>query len=362
MGAAVLPVDANWGECLVPPAAVPRAMEAEVQRVVGAVPDWLPRLAPCPWLVRTLAVLIGRPLAYAPDTLCDLISLVVSQDNSCRYCYGVQRAVLRIYGFSDREIDALLREFHVAKVSPSDRAALEFARRLTRANPRPGRREFDEVVRAGMRREAVLEVAAVAASSNFANRLSTFLALPPESLERLPATPMFRLVRPLIAWRMRHRRALPTPPPVPNDGPCAAVVAALGDSPTAPMLRRIIDDAWASDVLPRRTKALILGVVGRALGCAHAEREARAFLAAEGFGSSDELDEVFTTLRSPRLDAREARLVPFARETVRYQPAAIQERLRAVVHGFTAEEILEAVGMLALANAVCRLSVVLDAC
>jgi hypothetical protein len=105
----------------------------------------------------------------------------------------------------------------------------------------------------------------------------------------------------------------------------------------------------------------MLGVIGRALGCAHAEREGRAVLAADGFAPV-EMDEVFTTLRSARLDAREARLVPFARETVRYQPAAIQERLRGVVDGFTPEETLEAVGVLALANAVCRLSVVLDAC
>jgi AhpD family alkylhydroperoxidase len=305
--------------------------------------------------------LIERPLAYAPAPLCDLVSLVVTQDNSCRYCYGVQRALLRIHGYSERDIDDLLGEMHVAKMAPADRAALEFARRLTRGNPRPGGPEFEAVVRAGMPREAVLEVAAVVASANFANRLSTFLALPPDSLERLPAAPMFRFVRPLVAWRMRHRRAQPTPPPVPNDGPCAAVVAALGDSPTAPMLRRIIDDAWASDVLPRRTKALIRGVIGRALGCAHAERESRAFLATEGFTASA-LDDVFTTLHSPRLDAREARLVPFARETVRYQPGTIQERLRAVTAGFTAEETLEVVGVLALANAVCRLSVVLDAC
>jgi len=361
MGAAVLPLDAEWGECLVPATAVPPEMEAAVRRAYGAVPGWLGRLAPCGWIVRTLMAFHARPLAYAPDTLCDLVSLVVSQDNSCRYCYGVQRAVLRIHGFSDETIDRLLRDFHVAETSPADRAALEFARRLTRATPRPGRAELDAVVEAGMRREAVVEVAAVAAAANFFNRLSTFLALPPEPFARMPERPAFRLLRPLLAWRMRRRPAEPVREPVPRDGPCAAVVAALGDAPIAATLRRVFDDAWASDVLPRRTKALVLGVVGRALGCPHAERESRDFLAGEGFAPA-ELDEVFATLRCPRLDPREARLVPFARETVRYQPVAIQERLRRVAEGFAPEETIETVGILALANAVCRLSVVLDAC
>ena len=60
--------------------------------------------------------------------------------------------------------------------------------------------------------------------------------------------------------------------------------------------------------------------------------------------------------------SREARLVPFARETVRYQPAAIQRRMRELARGLSPEEVLEAVGIAALANAVCRMSVVIDAC
>jgi AhpD family alkylhydroperoxidase len=361
MGAAAVLSDAGWGECLVPEVPVPPALGAEVRRALGAVPGWLPRFAPCPWLVRATTALVGKPLAYAPLPLCDLVAIVVSQDNSCRYCYGVQRAILRIYGYRDEQLDRLLRDFHVADLPPAERAALDFARRVTRADPRPGRAEFEAVVRAGMSREAVAEVAAVAAAGAFTNRVSTLLALPPESLERVVANPMFGLVRPLIAWRLKPRPVRPMPPPAPNDGPCAPVVAALGRSPVAHVLRRVVDEAWASPILPQRTKALVLAVIGRTLGCATGEAEARAFLAADGLPPGA-LDEVLATLHSPALDAREARLVPFARETVRYQPAAIQDRCRDVLRGFTPEETLESVGVLALANAMCRLSVVLDAC
>lgn len=350
--------DIEWGECVLPATPAPPALAAQLRKTIGALPDWLSRLGRSPWISWMACELLGSPFTYIRPTLADLVALVVSQDNSCRYCYGVQRAVLKIQGYRDEYIDRLLRDFHLSGLPSGERAALDLARRISRADPRPGRREFDAVI-IGLGRGAAAEVAAMAAASVFMNRVSTLLALPPESLEKVVEKPLFRLMRPLMAWRMRARPRAPEPPPHPSE-PHARVVAALGESPTAGVMRRAIDGAWASTVLPRRTKALMLAVIARALGCAHTEAEARDMLGREGFTPGD-LDQVLTTLASPRLDRREARLVPFARETVRYQPAAIQKRLRVVTEGFSADEILEAVGIASQANAVCRLSVVLDA-
>jgi alkylhydroperoxidase family enzyme len=361
MGLSAAAANPEWGECIVPAAPVPSALQAEVRKAVGAVPGWLPRLAPSPWIVRALSEIIARPFAHAPVKVCFQVALVVSQENSCRYCYGIQRAVLKIFGQRDEHIDALVRETEVSELTPALRAALDLARRLTRSNPRPGGGDFEALVRAGFSRPAAAEIVFVAAANAFTNRVGTLLVLPPEPLESFVASPVFRFVRPLLAWRMHPRLRPPEPAPRPNDGPCAAVVAALDGSPAAGVLRRAIDGAWASAVLPRRTKTLMLAVIARALGCAHGEEEARRFLAAEGVVSA-ELDDILANLGSPRLDAREARLVPFARETVRYQPAAIQRRMRELARGLTTEELLEAVGIAALANAVCRMSVVIDAC
>jgi alkylhydroperoxidase family enzyme len=359
MEAAAL-ADVEWAECLVPTGPVPAALGTEVRRVVGANPEWLARLAPCPWLVRALCSAISKPMAYAPMPLLELVGLVVSADNSCRYCYGIQRTILRIFGQRDEYLDRLLRE-DPAVTSPRERLALDFARRLSRANPLPGRADFDRVVQTGLPPLAVAEIAAAVGAANFANRIATLLALPPDPFETEAQGPLFRLLRPLIARRMRSRPRAPMPPPEPNDGPCARIVAAFGDSPVAHALRTTIDAALGSPVLPRRTKLLLLAVIGRATGCAYAQEEVRAPLAADGLAAAD-LDQILTTLASPRLDERERRLVPFARETVRYQPPAIQRRMREVCRGFTVEETLETVGIVALANEVCRLSVVLDAC
>ena len=353
----------EWGECLVASRPVPEAMRAEVKRQMGAVPGWLPRVAPLPWLVRAFVMTAGKPFAYAPLALWDLIELVVSQDNSCRYCFGMQRVLMKILGYPDANLAKLERDFHVSDLAPMERAALDFARKISRANPRPRRGEYEELERAGFSRPAIAEVAFAAAAGAFMNRVATLLALPLETdLEAFVERPLFRVIRPMMAWRLRSRWKPRRPEPVSrNDGPGAAVVAALGDSPSAGVLRRILDDAWASPVLPRRTKALLFAVIAKALDCARSEAEARAELRSSGLDEVA-IDDVLANLGSPSLDAREARLVPFARETVRYQAGSIQRRVREVTAGMSTEETIEVVAIVALFNGVCRLSVLLDAC
>src|SRR5262249_44995037 len=170
-------------------------------------------------------------------------------------------------------------------------------------------------------------------------------------------------LRPLRGRPPARRPHAPEPPPVPNEGVGAAVVKALGDSPTAGLLRGVIDEALTSPVLPRRTKLLVLGVIARALGCRESERDATAALVAEGMESRDGAESL-APLASPSLDAREARLLPFARETVRCEPVEIQARTRAMAAALElgAEQLLEVVGMAALANTLCRASVLVDPC
>jgi alkylhydroperoxidase family enzyme len=307
-----------------------------------------------------LSGFIQDPIAHAPVELMGVVQLVVSQDNSCRYCYGVHRAVMKILGHRDDAVDRLLRDVHGADLAPAQRAALDLARRVSRGHPRPGRTELRGMERAGFAHPAVAEVVAMTAAGNFANRVATLLALPAESLERMVAHPLFRFIRPLLARRMRPKLR---PPEVPlgTSGPWGRAIAALGDSPSAGVFRRTVDGALASPVLPLRTKGLMLAVVARSLADPYSEAEARRLLESEGFGPAA-VDEVLTNLGSPRLDAREAHVVPLARETVRYQPATIQRRVREACGSMTPEETLEAVGIAALGNALCRLSVILDAC
>jgi len=351
-----------WSECLVPRAALPDDVAAAMRRERGRVPTWAPRLAPLPWLARGLHEMTALQIAYLPTPTYALIALVVSRDNSCRFCYGAQRALMRVLGFETDAIDRLERD-EVIESDPTRQLALDFARRVSRGSPRPQPEDRRALERAGLAHDMVAEVAYAAASTIFANRVSTLIALPPDPLEGAAHQLVGRLLRPLIVRQLQRRRRTPTPPPEPNQGVGAEVVAALGSSPSAGALRRVIDAALDSSVLPRRTKLLMLAVIARALGCAVTERDATAALRDEGM-AADDVAETLTHLGSPSLDAREARLVPFARETVRCQPPDIQLRTRELGTALDlgVPELLEVIGVSALGNTLCRVSVLVDPC
>jgi alkylhydroperoxidase family enzyme len=352
----------EWGECWLEPAPMPRELVADLKRRTGGVvPAWAPRLASVPWVVRANASGILERVAFMPVGLWDLIGFVVSQDNSCRYCYGMTRTILKVLGYRDAQVDRIERDVHLAELPPPEEAALDFARKLSHANPRPTPADGDALERAGHDRSAVAEIACAAAFAGFPNRIATCFAIPPEPFERFAESTMGRLLRPILARRMRGKRVPPAPLPSPNPDPCARLVAALAGSPFARMVRDMVDQAMASPVLPRRTKLLMIAVVARALGCAYCEGEARTGLDLEGFDAAA-VDEILANLGSAKLDRRDALLVPFARETVRYQTVAIQRRTRELAGELAIEEVIEAVGIAALANSIARLSVLLETC
>ena len=350
----------EWSECWLEPGPVPPELASEVRRFTGGVvPSWATHLARVPWVVRATGRFVEKRIAYMPLALWDLIGFIVSQDNSCRYCYGASRAILSVLGYRDDQIDRLERDVHLADLTRAEQAALDFARKTSHANPRPTPADRAALAKAGISAPAVAEIAYAAAGSGFPNRISTFFALRPEPIERWVRNPLFRFVRPIAARMMRGRHMPSQATSV--AGPCEEVLAALGDAPAAATLRTTIDEALASPILPRRTKLLMLGVVGRALGCARSEIEAREALAGEGLASAD-IDAILTNLGSPLLDRRDALLVPFARETVRYQNRPIQQRVRELADALSLDEVIEAVGVAALANVVARLSILLDTC
>jgi hypothetical protein len=103
----------------------------------------------------------------------------------------------------------------------------------------------------------------------------------------------------------------------------------------------------------------MFAVVARTLGCRTSEIEARKLLAAEDF-SDEEIDSVLLTLRSPRLSQRDARLMPWVRNTVYYQTAMVQQQTAALATEIGDAAILEAIGVAALANATVRLAMLLE--
>jgi alkylhydroperoxidase family enzyme len=355
-------LDAQWGECWLEPGPVPADLAALIKKVTGGgMPEWGARLSVVPWVTRGFVRGIDKRIAHMPLALWDLIHFVVSQDNACRYCYGATRTILRILGYADDAIDRLERDVQLADLTPAETAALRFSRKVSQANPLPGAAELRVLAEAGFTKPAIAEITFTAAFSGYGNRVATMFALPPDTIERMLRNPVVRVLRPFIARQFRGKHVAAVPPPVPNDPPFAALVGALEGSPTAHEVRAVIDDALTSPILPRRSKLLMFGVIGRALDCGWVTEEVEHALAADGFAPAD-VEDVLSNLGSRSLDERERLLVPFARETVRYRSVAIQQRTRELAARLRTDELVEAAGVAALANSVGRLAVLAATC
>lgn len=72
-------------------------------------------------------------LVHLDLQLGDLIQLVVSQENSCRYCYAAVRSLLRIQGMSEARIQRIEGNLTRADLSPREMAAIAFARAQSRS-------------------------------------------------------------------------------------------------------------------------------------------------------------------------------------------------------------------------------------
>jgi AhpD family alkylhydroperoxidase len=357
--------DVEWDACVLEPHR-DRELEAYVRRGLGTVPSSVAYFARVPWVVRSMTEMssAGSPLMHVDPVLADLVGLVVSQDNSCRYCFGVQRLMLRVHGVPESRIHQLEQGFLDAEIDPRAKSALDFSRRLSRAAPLASASDTQALRAAGWSTDAIRELAYHSVFNVYMNRMMTIAAIPFAPVEGMADSWPVRIFAPVIrvAMRQRQKRALARAAHLPPEralGPWSYLVGALDGLSCARALRETLDAALASAALPKRAKALIFAVVARGLDEPLAMREAGELLAECGL-TPDRAEPILTHLGSPDLDPKENALIPFARGTIRGRPLQLQQRTRALLELLTPEQLIEAVAVSALANAVTRLGVVTE--
>ncbi len=99
-----------WEPCLVE-LRPDRALQAYARRRQGIPSPAIGYFAPVPWLARALVDLHSEYglLMHLDQNVADLVALVVSQENSCRFCYAAVRALLWAEGMSRARIHHLPR-------------------------------------------------------------------------------------------------------------------------------------------------------------------------------------------------------------------------------------------------------------
>jgi AhpD family alkylhydroperoxidase len=346
----------EWEACLIEPRH-DAELERDVRREFGVLPPAVAYFAPAPWLARALVAMETAATRHVRDTTSDLIGLVIAEDNSCRFCYAMQRTFLRLRGFTARRIRELEESRFEARLDPREALALEFARHVSRADSRLGE-DRGRLRAVGWSEDAIDELAFIAATNTFANRIATMPALPVARLERMSRLPGLGLLGPIARRFLVGNRAERAPlTPAECAGPWSFLIEAFARSPAGRVFRRAIDEAGASPLLPRRSKLLVFAVVARTIGCTQSEREAIRLLLETGI-DPDAIGETLRHLHSPRLEPSESAIAAFARETVRYRPSEIQRRARALEPALGSDALVELIGVSALANALCRLGMV----
>lgn len=352
----------SWDNCLLEPVADRRA-EAALRREVGATPRWLRYFLSCPWLTRSAMGLAAdnRLLMHVDFPTVDLVALAVSQENSCRYCYAVTRMQLRILGMSEERMQALEQRLASGELEPRSAAAVRFARRMSRASPLTTPADLAPLRSAGYNDAQIRELAFCAACVGFFNRISTIPALPPQTWERIADRWFMRLFRPLVAriirgWRKPGLAAAFSRAP---QGPFAGMLLQFEGSPIGPALACALDNMWASPILSRRCKALMFAVIARGIGCPDSSDEVACVLDSEGLSSAD-AERILAHLGAEELDEETSALLAFARDTIWYQPIQIQRRAGELRKRLSTAQFVEALGVVALANTVCRLCAALS--
>jgi alkylhydroperoxidase family enzyme len=309
-----------------------------------------------PWLAEAVSTFYDpEKVSYAPLKLMGISYFVASQENACRYCYGEARALMKIWGYSEKQIQDLEHEANLA--GGLTRNVVEFARKLAKSNPSPARKDSEALLQEGLSQEAVSEIAACVVKACFANRLATFFAMPPnETLEKLSNRPFGRILGVFYRKKIVPRKA-PPPEDFRNKGPFAEIIAAAGKTPIASWLRARTDGWLASPMIPKRDRLLMLAVIARQLGSLLCEKEAMSFLAEEGL-SDMETSDILSTLGSPAMTPLGSTLLRWIRETVWYEPRVIQTSTRKLLADVGEELTIEAVGTAAICNSLARLSLV----
>jgi alkylhydroperoxidase family enzyme len=177
--------------------------EKESMKRLGFVSTMAKYLTPVHWLLRADELMHARVTPNVPVDLSAMISLVVAMDNSCRYCYGAFRSMLKIMGYSEAVMRKLEESLAVKQLTTKERLALEFARKVSRSSPRPSDSDLQELKAAGWSPIEIAEIAYLASNNASGNRLATLLAMPPDPLEEVEANWFDKLKRPFSRQEFR---------------------------------------------------------------------------------------------------------------------------------------------------------------
>lgn len=350
----------EWGAPILPVVDDPVWKKQVKNELGGESPDLNMIVSPSHWL-RMVVLRWPRYVPQEfPQRLADIATLVCAQENACRYCYGIARSQLKLFGYSEKLITEIEKGLQLAELNEKERTFIQFCRNLARSSPRPPKKDRNRLIELGYSERAVAEMAFYIANHCFVNRTATFLSCPLfNKLERVSQSLFGKIMRPFIEKKIRStfwNHVEPLPDDV-ADFP--GVIQSLEGLPAASLVNEAMTGAFESDVLSRELKVLMFAVVAHALECPFCISESKTLASELGIGE-EEFDKALATLSSHRLNEQEAKIFAWTRETVHFDTGDIQRRNQILANEVDQVVLLEAIGLASLANTMVRLAILLD--
>lgn len=350
----------EWGDPVLPVKEDTLWRKQVKQELGGEAPDLMMIVSPSKWL-RIVCLKWPRYVPQEfPQRLAEIATLVCAQENACRYCYGIARAQLKLFGYSEKSINRIENGLSLAELDEKELTFIQFCRNLARSSPRPPKMERNKLVELGYSKKAVAEMAFYIANHCMVNRTATFLACPLyNKLEKISQSIMGKLLRPFIERKIRRTFWNDQETSSDDMTSFSGVVQSLSGLPAAMLLNNAMKGALESDVLSRELKVLMFAVVAKTLECPFCLAESKKM--AEGIGiNAEEFDIALASLSTHHLNEQESKIFEWSRETVHFDTVDIQRRIRILAAEVDQAVLLEAIGIASLANTIVRLAVLLD--
>ena len=348
----------EWGDPILPKVH-DKIWEEEVKKDLGYIPDLMMRVSRIEWL-RTACLKWARYEASEfPKRLGDIAVLVCAQENACRYCYGVAKSQLKLFGYSQKMINQIEEGMHLAELDEKERAFIQFCRNLARSSPRPPKKDRDRLIALGFSEKAVAEMAFYIANQCFINRVATFIScLPMHNLEQVAGNLFGKLFRPILARRIRSK-AWKDIEPLPNNVTTfPGIIQTLEGLPAASVINNGLTGVFKKGKLSEELKVLMFAVIAKSLDCDFCTFESKTMANNLGI-NENEFENSLSTLSCGRLNHQESQIFLWTRETVHFETGDIQMKMQKLSSEIEGEKLLEAIGVASLANSIVRLAVLL---
>lgn len=155
---------------------------ARCQEKLGLIPNVLVAYAHNPDRLRAFSLMYNT-LMLAKGGLTrlerEMIAVAVSAINRCWYCLVAHGAAVRVMSQSPELGEALALDHRYAKLSPRERALVDFARKLTTESGSAGEADRAALRAQGLSDSDIWDAAEIAAFFNMSNRMASAVGMMP---------------------------------------------------------------------------------------------------------------------------------------------------------------------------------------